>query len=34
MKLEAQQNSAERIEKAIRERAEEIKREMPKLLWD
>ncbi|ACD91267.1 MAG: mobile mystery protein A [Chlorobium limicola] len=34
MRLEAQQNSTERIEKAIGERAEEIKREMPKLLWD
>lgn len=34
MRLEAQENSAERIEAAIRERAEEIKREMPKMLWD
>lgn len=34
MRLEAQENSAERIEAAIRERAEEIKREMPKMLWE
>ncbi len=34
MKLEAQENSAERIEKAIRERTEEIKRTMPRMLWD
>ena len=34
MRLEAQENSAERIEKAIRERTEEIKRTMPKMLWD
>ncbi|MGM9479215.1 mobile mystery protein A [Pedobacter sp. GSP4] len=34
MKLEDQENSKERIEMAIKERAEEIKREMPKILWD
>lgn len=34
MKLEAQENSAERIEIAIDERAEEIRHEMPKVLWD
>lgn len=34
MKLEEQGNSHERIEKAIEERANEIKSEMPKILWD
>ncbi len=34
MKLEDQENSKERIKKAIDERAEELKREMPKVLWD
>jgi predicted DNA-binding mobile mystery protein A len=34
MKLEDQGNSHARIEKAIKERAEEIKNEMPKMLWD
>ena len=34
MMLEDQQNSNERIEKAIKERAEEIKNEMPGYLWD
>ncbi|HLP57139.1 MAG TPA: mobile mystery protein A [Fluviicola sp.] len=34
MKLEDQENSNERIEKAIKELAEEIKNEMPKILWD
>lgn len=34
MKLEDQENSKERIEKAIKERAEEIKNEMPSYLWD
>ncbi len=34
MKLEAQENSKTRIKKAIKNRAEEIKREMPKYLWD
>jgi predicted DNA-binding mobile mystery protein A len=34
MKLEDQGISKQRIEKAIKERAEEIKKEMPKILWD
>jgi predicted DNA-binding mobile mystery protein A len=34
MKLEDQGNSEERIQQAIAELAEEIKREMPKNLWD
>ena len=34
MKLEDQGNSEQRIEKAILERAEEIKAQMPKILWD
>ncbi len=34
MKLEDQQNSSERLEKAIQERANAIKNEMPKILWD
>jgi len=34
MKLEDQENSKKRIEKAIKERAESIKNEMPKILWD
>ena len=34
MKLEDQENSMERIEKAIEERASAIKTEMPKTLWD
>jgi predicted DNA-binding mobile mystery protein A len=34
MKLEDQGNSKKRIEKAIKERAEEIKNEVPKILWD
>jgi len=34
MKLEDQENSKERIEKAIEERAFAIKTEMPKSLWD
>ncbi len=34
MKLEDQENSEERIKKAIVERAEEIKNELPKYLWD
>ena len=34
MKLEDQGNTNKRIEKAIKERAEEIKYEMPKILWD
>jgi len=34
MKLEDQGITNERIKKAIKERAEEIKNEMPKILWD
>ncbi|WP_420316272.1 mobile mystery protein A [Ekhidna sp.] len=34
MKLEDQANSPERINKAIRERAQSLKLEMPKILWD
>ena len=34
MKLEDQENSQERIKKAIEERAAAIKSEMPKTLWD
>lgn len=34
MHLEDQGNSKKRIEKAIEERAEIIKNEMPKILWD
>ena len=34
MKLEDQENSKQRIEKAIQERASAIKTEMPKTLWD
>lgn len=34
MTLEDQQNSAERIEKAIVQKTAEIKSEMPKYLWD
>ena len=34
MKLEDQENSKQRIEKAIQERAAIIKNEMPKNLWD
>jgi predicted DNA-binding mobile mystery protein A len=34
MKLEDQENSKQRIEKAIDERAAIIKHEMPKTLWD
>ena len=34
MKLEDQGNTNQRIENAIKERAEEIKNEMPKILWD
>jgi predicted DNA-binding mobile mystery protein A len=34
MKLEDQGNSVKRIEAAIKEKAGEIKREMPKYLWD
>jgi predicted DNA-binding mobile mystery protein A len=34
MKLEDQENSSERIEKAINERTKELVEEMPKILWD
>jgi len=34
MKLENQGNSDQRIELAINERTEEIKNQMPKILWD
>jgi predicted DNA-binding mobile mystery protein A len=34
MKLEDQENSKVRLEQAAAEMAEEIKREMPKTLWD
>lgn len=34
MKLEDQENSRQRIEKAIAERTMAIKSEMPKALWD
>lgn len=34
MKLEDQENSNERIEKAIKERTNSLKQEMPKILWD
>lgn len=34
MKLEDQENSKERLEKAIKNRAEEIRNKMPKYLWD
>ncbi|MFZ1978675.1 MAG: mobile mystery protein A [Bacteroidota bacterium] len=34
MKLEDQENKSERLETAIHDRAEEIKREIPKYLWD
>jgi len=34
MKLEDQQNSDTRINDAIRERTEELKNELPKILWD
>lgn len=34
MRLEDQENSKERIEKAIKDKAAEIKNKMPKYLWD
>jgi len=34
MKLEAQENSQERVEKAIQERTDSLIREMPSILWD
>lgn len=34
MKLEEQENRDERLQKAIKDRADQIKQEMPKYLWD
>lgn len=34
MKLEDQENSEERLQRAIKDRAEKIKNELPKYLWD
>ncbi len=34
MKLEEQENSKERQQQAIKERTEDLKREIPKYLWD
>jgi predicted DNA-binding mobile mystery protein A len=34
MGLEEQKNTEDRLEKAIKDRAEQIKHEMPKYLWD
>jgi predicted DNA-binding mobile mystery protein A len=34
MKLEDQENTEERLQKAIKDRAEKIKSELPKYLWD
>jgi hypothetical protein len=34
MKLEDQGNSEDRLKKAIKYRAEQIKNELPKYLWD
>lgn len=34
MKLEDQENSEERLKKAIKDRSEKIKNELPKYLWD
>ncbi len=34
MGLEDQKNTSERIEKSIKEKASEIKQEMPRILWD
>jgi predicted DNA-binding mobile mystery protein A len=34
MKLEDQENNPKRVQKAIKEKAEELKLEMPKYLWD
>ncbi|MEM9896237.1 MAG: mobile mystery protein A [Bacteroidota bacterium] len=34
MRLEDQENSEERIQKAIIQRTEELKRDLPKALWD
>jgi len=34
MKLEEQGNSPSRLERAIKEKTQEIKQEMPRYLWD
>ena len=34
MKLEQQENSDDRLAQAIKDRAEQLKNEMPKFLWD
>jgi hypothetical protein len=34
MRLEDQENSPLRLERAIKEKTEEIKQEMPRYLWD
>jgi len=34
MKLEDQENTEERLQKAIKDRADKIKNELPKYLWD
>jgi predicted DNA-binding mobile mystery protein A len=34
MKLEDQENREERLQRAIKDRADQIKQEMPKYLWD
>src|ERR1017187_3541532 len=34
MKLEDQENSSERLEKAVHEKINELKNDMPKTLWD
>lgn len=34
MKLEEQENSEKRLRRAIKDRAEKIRREMPRYLWD
>lgn len=34
MRLEDQENAPERIQRAIEERADELKRRLPKMLWD
>ena len=34
MKLEGQENNEQRIQKAIAERADELKRDLSKILWD
>jgi hypothetical protein len=34
MRLEDQENAPERIQRAIEERADELRRRLPKMLWD